>query len=633
MAKRPRPSSSQENFIDSEGPVDTNVLRYQIAQLGAALQARQEELRKLEERVETLERELALYDVAHKPELRPEWESLVQAAEAARKIQRLEEELEDARQQLTQQRRLLVRTEFGVSVTGVAAKAGKDIASSDGAVEAPTAQPAPVGATSEVPPASTALDSASESATTTTGLAESDKTLIAALQSQVNELTTRVTLLTEELEHERELYEAAQASLAKQATERTELAEALQAAKEHARCPPPETIRESAVYKSMEAHLLILLRAEQKWSQDREELIRERDELLVRVSREAAAENKELLGEIEKLKSKLSEKNAETERLKENIAKLQMMYEEKKKVAIDSAVLEETSKAVRQLQERNAELATKLQASCTAENHVSEDLTEYLAEIESLSTSITGAEATIAQLTERLTEKEAALGKVLAERLKYIQQQLTLKEQLKVESSRADKEHELVQQINQALTAARAQISELQNQMSKMADEMRIVRKQADIARLGAEKSSAEAFSQRQLAELAQQEMKRLSEELAQLRGQIEQLREALRVADEAKARIDRRATRLEHELALTHKRQGAAASGDADWQQEMIEELRRKLYCTVCKVQEKQVILVRCFHMFCRDCIQKNITNRNRKCPLCGDKFGTDDVKPIFFV
>lgn len=265
--------------------------------------------------------------------------------------------------------------------------------------------------------------------------------------------------------------------------------------------------------------------------------------------------------------------------------------------------------------------------------HASEDVTEYLAEIESLSTSITRAEATVAQLTERLTEKEAALGKVLAERLKYIQQQLTLKEQLKVESSRADKEHELVQQINQALTAARAQISELQNQMTKMADEMRIVRKQADIARLGAEKSSAEAFSQRQLAELAQQEMKRLSEELAQLRGQMEQLREALRVADEAKARIDRRATRLEHELALTHKRQGASASGDADWQQEMIEELRRKLYCTVCKVQEKQVILVRCFHMFCRDCIQKNITNRNRKCPLCGDKFGTDDVKPIFFV
>lgn len=367
MAKRPRPSSSQENFIDSEGPVDTNVLRYQIAQLGAALQARQEELGKLEERVETLERELALYDVAHKPELRPEWESLVQAAEAARKIQRLEEELEDARQQLTQQRRLLVRTEFGVSVTGVAAKAEKDITSSDGAVDAPTLQPAPVGATSEVPPASTPLDSASESATTT-GLAESDKTLLAALQSQVNELTTRVTLLTEELEHERQLYEAAQANLAKQATERTELAEALQAAKAHARCPPPETIRESAVYKSMEAHLLILLRAEQKWSQDREELIRERDELLVRVSREAAAENKELLGEVEKLKSKLSEKNAETERLKENIAKLQMMYEEKKKVAIDSAVLEETSKAVRQLQERNAELATKLQASRTAEN-------------------------------------------------------------------------------------------------------------------------------------------------------------------------------------------------------------------------------------------------------------------------
>ncbi len=246
---------------------------------------------------------------------------------------------------------------------------------------------------------------------------------------------------------------------------------------------------------------------------------------------------------------------------------------------------------------------------------------------------MTSAEATISQLTERLSEKEAALGKVLAERLKYIQQQLTLKEQLKVESSRAEKEHELVQQINQALTAARAQITELQNQLTKMAEEMRLVRKQADVARLGAEKSAAEAFSQHQLAESAQLEMKRLSNELAQLRSQIEQLHEALRLADEAKARNERRATRLEHELELIRKRQGASGTSGTDWQQEMIEELRRKLYCTVCKVQEKQVTLLRCFHMFCRDCIQRNITNRNRKCPLCGEKFGTDDVKPIFFV
>jgi hypothetical protein len=361
MAKRPRPSSFQEDLADADGSTDASVLRYQIAQLGAALQVRQEELLKLQGRLETLEHEIALQEVVNKPELRPEWEALIHAAEAARKIQRLEEELEDARQQLTQQRRLLVRTQFGISVTGAGEKVEKDEDQGDGSAEAPTPEQLLSTGTLEEPPDATEPERVSDSVVATAPT-ETHRQTISALQSQVFELNTKVTLLAEELEQERELYEAAQATLVKYASEKAEMAQALQQAKEQALNPAPETIRESAVYKSMEAHLLILLRAEQKWSQDREELIRERDELLVRVSRDEAAENKEFLHEIEKLKSKVAEKSAETERLKENVAKLQMMYEEKKKVVIDPAVLEETSKAVRQLQERNAELGSKLQA-------------------------------------------------------------------------------------------------------------------------------------------------------------------------------------------------------------------------------------------------------------------------------
>lgn len=628
MAKRPRPSASQEDLQERDEAIDGKLLRYQIAQLGASLQARQEELQRLQSRVETLERELAEHDVAQKPELRPEWEPLVQAAVAARKVERLEQDLEDARQQLTQQRRLLVRLECGVSVTGTST------ATDQAPVPKPDSSPASEQSSAPERNDTLAGTAAAEApSSTSAGPQQVDTKQVSVLQSQVNELETRISLLAEELAQERELARAVREQLESSAREKAELASALQVAREQAQNPEPEVIRASATYKSMEAHLLILLRAEQKWSQDREALVRERDELLIRANQEQTVEKRELLSEIEKLKAKINEKNTETEWLKENVAKLQMMYEEKKKVAVDPVVLDETSRAVRQLQERNADLSTKLQSIRTAEASASEDASEYLAEIETLSSSLTKAEASIAQLTERLIEKEATLGKVLAERLKYIQQQLTLKEQLKVEANRAEKEHELSQQISHALTAARNQVSELQSQLEKMSSEMRIVRKQADIARLGAEKSAAEAYTQRQFAESAQSQVRRLSGELAQLRGQIEQQTEALRAADEAKTRSERRVSRLEHELELLRKRNAATSASDVDWQHEMIEDMRRKLYCTVCKAQEKQVTLLRCLHMFCRDCIQTNIANRNRKCPLCGEKFGTDDVKPIFFV
>lgn len=39
-----------------------------------------------------------------------------------------------------------------------------------------------------------------------------------------------------------------------------------------------------------------------------------------------------------------------------------------------------------------------------------------------------------------------------------------------------------------------------------------------------------------------------------------------------------------------------------------------------------------RCFHLFCKECIDENLRNRSRKCPACGEKFGQDDVTPVYF-
>jgi E3 ubiquitin-protein ligase BRE1 len=43
-------------------------------------------------------------------------------------------------------------------------------------------------------------------------------------------------------------------------------------------------------------------------------------------------------------------------------------------------------------------------------------------------------------------------------------------------------------------------------------------------------------------------------------------------------------------------------------------------------------VSLCRCFHLFCKECIDENLRNRSRKCPACGEKFGQDDVTPVYF-
>ncbi len=53
---------------------------------------------------------------------------------------------------------------------------------------------------------------------------------------------------------------------------------------------------------------------------------------------------------------------------------------------------------------------------------------------------------------------------------------------------------------------------------------------------------------------------------------------------------------------------------------------------CSVCKDRFKDTTITRCFHLFCKECIDENLRNRHRKCPACGEKFGQDDVRKVYF-
>lgn len=62
------------------------------------------------------------------------------------------------------------------------------------------------------------------------------------------------------------------------------------------------------------------------------------------------------------------------------------------------------------------------------------------------------------------------------------------------------------------------------------------------------------------------------------------------------------------------------------------LEGLRALLRCNVCHERQKDVIITKCMHMFCRPCIQRNLDSRSRKCPGCGAAFGTKDVHQFYF-
>ena len=77
----------------------------------------------------------------------------------------------------------------------------------------------------------------------------------------------------------------------------------------------------------------------------------------------------------------------------------------------------------------------------------------------------------------------------------------------------------------------------------------------------------------------------------------------------------------------------GTAAGGEFTNEQlsTHLSVLKGRLACPVCNHREKQCILLRCRHMFCKHCIDVKIKNRSRKCPACAQRFDMKDVQDVW--
>ena len=61
------------------------------------------------------------------------------------------------------------------------------------------------------------------------------------------------------------------------------------------------------------------------------------------------------------------------------------------------------------------------------------------------------------------------------------------------------------------------------------------------------------------------------------------------------------------------------------------LDEVKERVKCPLCQSRYKTVALVTCMHCFCRECVDEKMLNaRNRKCPLCMQRFADADVKKL---
>lgn len=91
---------------------------------------------------------------------------------------------------------------------------------------------------------------------------------------------------------------------------------------------------------------------------------------------------------------------------------------------------------------------------------------------------------------------------------------------------------------------------------------------------------------------------------------------------------------RLAEELSIANKKLEAYAESGVGLVKELEEELgiyKKLMKCNSCHIRDKNAVILKCMHCFCKNCLDIRLETRQRKCPNCGDAFGANDVKQIF--
>jgi E3 ubiquitin-protein ligase BRE1 len=245
------------------------------------------------------------------------------------------------------------------------------------------------------------------------------------------------------------------------------------------------------------------------------------------------------------------------------------------------------------------------------------------------------------QTNYRLLKQAAERDDVNAKSLSTILHLKQLTEQITKEKENLEQQAKSSQQV--ALAARLAA-----NARERVSEEFEKQRKELESRANNLERKCAEAAKGKELLEgrMSQQKARmssllkdadkakkrcdELASESTTLQEDKQKMMESLAVAKREAIEASKVSESLTKQASATVK--GGVPSGfTVDQLNTQVTVLKSRLMCAVCNHRDKKCILLRCRHMFCKNCVDENIKNRSRKCPACGTRFDTKDVADVW--
>ncbi|TYI74131.1 hypothetical protein E1A91_D07G178800v1 [Gossypium mustelinum] len=212
------------------------------------------------------------------------------------------------------------------------------------------------------------------------------------------------------------------------------------------------------------------------------------------------------------------------------------------------------------------------------------------------------------QLLQQITERDDYNIKLVLEGLRAKQ----LQDTLLLEKHNMEKE---IQQASTSLDFYNMKAARIEDQLRFCSDQ---------VQKLGEErfqKSVSLENTQKRLSDM-RRSSHQVKESLEDSQFKIERSRAALL---ELQIKIERerfKKKRIEEELEVARRKVvllQAKTEGNSmiERLQEELREYREILKCSICLDRPKEVVITKCYHLFCNPCVHKVTENRHRKCPI----------------
>ncbi|XP_071945809.1 E3 ubiquitin-protein ligase BRE1A-like isoform X2 [Antedon mediterranea] len=226
------------------------------------------------------------------------------------------------------------------------------------------------------------------------------------------------------------------------------------------------------------------------------------------------------------------------------------------------------------------------------------------------------------RLLQQLREKDDANFKLMSERIKSNQIHKLLREEKDVLADQVNTLQSQVDAQNQVVRKLEEKERILQTTLGSIEKELTLRQNASEMNRKKAMENSQSTADLKLQYEKMSKQVTDLQKLVKENSSAVEQENHKFRRSQEEIVGLKRKVER--------YKRIELTSSAD----EVLMEEIRTYkdlLTCPCCKKGRKNVILSKCYHVFCFDCIKTRYETRQRKCPKCNAGFGANDYHRIW--